>query len=348
MSTPATGGRQVATLRRPRRFRAPRLPRPRLPRRDRDVLKDEELVAWSTLDKLGLAAAWFCGLLLIAISASIVIYMLVRGLQYVNLGAITQHPVVLSTTESTGTEGGYLDPILGTLILTTLGTVIALPIGVATAVWLSEYGRPSWLARMVESGVEIVAGTPTVVLAIFGLLIFSKSIFGFLSFTAEGGAVFGRSFWIAGIMMSVIALPLIVGSTREALQSIPAHVREASYALGKDKISTIRRVLLPASRKGIATGTTLGMGRIAGDTAIVILLLGGTLTLESQGSTPILGPLRGTGSTLTSYVYANSPAGEGNSPEKAYAAAFILLMIVIGMNFVVDLFSRKRSDPWAR
>jgi phosphate transport system permease protein len=319
-----------------------------LPRRDRDLLKDEELVAWSTLDKLGLAAAWFCGLLLIAISASIVLYMLVRGLQYVNLGAITQHPVVLSTTESTGTAGGYLDPILGTLILTTLGTVIALPIGVATAVWLSEYGRPSWLARMVESGVEIVAGTPTVVLAIFGLLIFSKSIFGFLSFTAEGGAVFGRSFWIAGIMMSVIALPLIVGSTREALQSIPAHVREASYALGKDKISTIRRVLLPASRKGIATGTTLGMGRIAGDTAIVILLLGGTLTLESQGSTPILGTLRGTGSTLTSYVYANSPAGEGNSPEKAYAAAFILLMIVIGMNFVVDLFSRKRSDPWAR
>jgi phosphate transport system permease protein len=305
-------------------------------------------VAWSTLDKLGLAAAWFCGLLLIAISASIVLYMLVRGLQYVNLGAITQHPVVLSTTESTGTAGGYLDPILGTLILTTLGTVIALPIGVATAVWLSEYGRPSWLARMVESGVEIVAGTPTVVLAIFGLLIFSKSIFGFLSFTAEGGAVFGRSFWIAGIMMSVIALPLIVGSTREALQSIPAHVREASYALGKDKISTIRRVLLPASRKGIATGTTLGMGRIAGDTAIVILLLGGTLTLESQGSTPIFGTLRGTGSTLTSYVYANSPAGEGNSPEKAYAAAFILLMIVIGMNFVVDLFSRKRSDPWAR
>jgi phosphate transport system permease protein len=272
----------------------------------------------------------------------------VRGLQYVNLGAIGQHPVVQSTTQITGTSGGYLDPIEGTLILTVLGTLIALPIGVATAVWLSEYGRPSWLARAVESGVEIVAGTPTIVLAIFGLLIFSKSIFGFLSFTAVGGAVFGRSFFIAGIMMSVIALPLIVGATREAMQSIPNHVREASYALGKDRISTIRRVLLPASRRGIATGTTLGMGRIAGDTAIVILLLGGTGRLEGQGSTPILSILRGTGSTLTSYVYGNSPAGEGNSPEKAYAAAFILLMIVIGMNFVVDLFSRKRSDPWAR
>jgi phosphate transport system permease protein len=335
-------------LRRVRRLQPPKLPRPRLPRRDRGVLKDEEVVPWSVGDRIGVAAAWFCGLLLCAIAGSIVIYMLVRGLQYVNLDAIGQHPVVLSTTESTGTTGGYLDPILGTLILTALGTLIALPIGVATAVWLSEYARPAWLARAVESGVEIVAGTPTIVLAIFGLLVFSNGFFGFLSFTAEGGAVFGRSFFIAGIMMSLIALPLIVGSTREALQSIPAHVREASYALGKDKISTIRRVLLPASRKGIATGTTLGMGRIAGDTAIVVILLGASLTLEKQGGTPVLGTLKGTGSTLTSYVYNNSPAGEGNAPQKAYAAAFILLMIVILMNFIVDLFSRQRSDPWAR
>ena len=338
MSTHASKGR---------RFQAPKLPRPRFPRRERDLLTDEEIVPWSILDKAGLAAAWFCGLLLIAISASIVIYMLVRGLQYVQLDALGQHPIIQSTTTITGTAGGYLDPIQGTLLLTALGTVIALPIGVATAVWLSEYGRPSWLARAVESGVEIVAGTPTIVLAIFGLLVFTQGAFGFLSFTAQGGAVFGRSFFIAGIMMSLIALPLIVGSTREALQSIPSHVREASYALGKDKISTIRRVLLPAARKGIATGTTLGMGRIAGDTAIVVILLGATLTLEKQGSGP-LGVLKGTGSTLTSYVYGNSPAGEGNAPGKAYAAAFVLLMVVIVMNFVVDLISRQRSDPWAR
>jgi phosphate transport system permease protein len=348
MSTPATGGRRVATLRRPGRLRSPQLPRPKLPwRRERGILSDDEVVPWSKLDKLGLAAAWFCGLLLIAISASIVLYMLFRGLQYVKVGALFEHPVLQSTNSIVGTGGGYLDPIEGTLILTALGILIALPIGVATAVWLSEYGKPQWLARMVESGVEIVAGTPTIVLAIFGLLIFSKSIFGFLSFTAEGGSVFGRSFLIAGVMMSLIALPLIVGATREALQSIPAHVREASYALGKDKISTIRRVLLPASRKGIATGTTLGMGRIAGDTAIVVILLGAT-NIEPQGGTPIISTLKGTGSTLTSYVYNNSPAGEGNTPQKAYAAAFVLLLIVILMNFFVDLISRKRSDPWAR
>lgn len=343
---------QRGGARRPRlpKGRRPKLPSPKLPwQRDRPLLKDDEIVPWSAMDRFGLACAWAAGLMLCAIAFGIVAYMLVKGLQYVNLDAIWQSPVVGSTTEAgESTGGGYKDPLIGTLLLTALGTMIAFPIGVATAVWLSEYGRPAGLARAVESGVEIVAGTPTIVLAIFGLLVFSQGAFGFLSFTAEGGSVFGRSFFIAGIMMSLIALPLIVGSTREALQAIPNHVREASYALGKDKISTIRRVLLPGARKGVATGVTLGMGRIAGDTAIVVILLGASLNLTPEGTTPVISDLRGTGSTLTSYVYNNSPVGEGNSPTKAYAAAFVLLMIVILMNFVVDLISRRRSNEWER
>ena len=179
--------------------------------------------------------------------------MLFRGLQYVSFSLLSTHPLPsLDQSKS----GGFLDPIEGTVILTILGTAIAAPIGVGIAVWLSEYGRPAGLARAVESGVEIVAGTPSIVLAIFGLLVFQQSAFGFLSFTAQGDAVFGRSFFTAGAMMALIALPLIVGATRESLQSIPRHVREASYALGKDRISTIRRVLLPASRRGIGTGIT--------------------------------------------------------------------------------------------
>jgi phosphate transport system permease protein len=350
MSTPDTSGKGTAAL---RRLRLPKPGRPRMPQlpgrgHKDDELKTEEMAAWSILDRLGVAASWAAGLLLCAIAGSIVIYMLFRGLQNLELSKLWEHPVLTSTTEVTSTGGGFLDPILGTLYVTALGTAIAFPVGVATAVWLSEYGKPAWLARAVESGVEIVAGTPTIVLAIFGLLVFTQGAFSFLSFTAEGGAVFGRSFFIAGIMMSLIALPLIVGATREALQSIPTHVREASYALGKDKISTIRRVLLPASRRGIATGVTLGMGRIAGDTAIVIILLGATLTNETQGTTPVISTLQGTGSTLTGYVYVNSPVGEGNAAGQAYAAAFILLIVVILMNFVVDLISRQRSDTWAR
>jgi phosphate transport system permease protein len=301
--------------------------------------------SWSRGDKIGVAMAWAAGILLCLVAASIVTYMLFRGLQYLSFTLLTSHPEVGLDQSKTG---GFLDPIEGTVILTVLGTAIAAPIGVGIAVWLSEYGRPSWLARAVESGVEIVAGTPSIVLAIFGLLIFQQSVFGFLSFTAEGNAVFGRSFFTAGAMMSLIALPLIVGSTREALQSIPSHVREASYALGKDKIATIRRVLLPASRRGIGTGVTLGMGRIVGDTAIVVILLGASLQIAPENGTPVWGLLKGTGSTLTTYVYNNSPAGEGGAPQKAYAAAFVLLLIVIFLNFAVDLIARRKEPTWTR
>ena len=112
-------------------------------------------------------------------------------------------------------------------------------------------------------------------------------------------------------MMSLIALPPLFTATRDGLQAVPAHMREAAFALGKTRIATIRRVLLPSVRSNIATGVTLGVSRIIGDTAIVVLLLGETLRIEPEGSAPGLGVLRGTGSTLTSYVYDNSPAGEG-------------------------------------
>ena len=294
--------------------------------------------SWSRIDRLAVAGAWIAGVLLCVIAGSIVIYMAIRGVQYLRPELLTTHPLPgLDQSET----GGFLDPLIGTVILTILGTAIAAPVGVGVAVWLTEYGKPAGLARAVESGIEIVAGTPTIVLAIFGLLVFQQSMFGFLSFTAEGQAVFGRSFFAAGAIMSLIALPLIIGATREALKSIPQHMREASYSLGKDRASTIRRILLPASRSGIATGVTLGMGRIIGDTAIVVILLGASLQLQGVGETPGISTLRGTGSTLTSYVFNNSPAGEGNAPQKAYAAAFVLLFIVIGLNFVVGMIARR-------
>jgi phosphate transport system permease protein len=149
-------------------------------------------------------------------------------------------------------------------------------------------------------------------------------------------------------MLSFVALPLVVGSTREGLQAIPAHVREASYAVGKTKAATIRRILLPTARPNVVTGTMLGIGRIVGDTSIVVILLGATLTMNGVGGVPLLGTLRGTGSTLTSYVYQNSPTGEGNQPTKAYAAAFVLLAIVLALNLGVELVRRRsRRNGWS-
>jgi phosphate transport system permease protein len=291
----------------------------------------ESTASWRPLDRVMLGACWVAGLLLCAIALAIVLFMGYKGLQYVKPNLLWERPVADSDQSK---SGGFLDPLVGTVVLTALGTLIALPLGVCTAVWLTEFGRPAPLARAVESGVEVIAGTPDIVLAIFGLVLFQQTFFGFLSFTAEGNAVFGRSFLTAGCMMALVALPFIVGGTREALQSIPRHVREASYALGKTKPATIRRVLLPASRPGIVTGTVLGMGRIVGDTAIVVILLGATLQLQRVDGPPLIGDLRGTGSTLTSYVYNNSPAGEGNAAEKAYAAAFVLLIVVIALNLI--------------
>lgn len=302
---------------------------------------------WPLLDRIGLAACWAAGLFLTLITAGIVLFMLIKGVQYLRPELLWQHP---TADVDQSKAGGFLDPILGTVALTLVGTAIAAPIGVGIAIWLAEYGRPTALARVVESGVDVIAGVPSIVLAIFGLIVFSSNLFAFLSIEVEGATAFGRSFLIAGIVMSLIALPLIVGSTREALQAVPNHVREASYALGKNKWTTIRSVLLPTVRPGIATGTALGMGRIIGDTAIAIVLLGATL-LNQPGEGPFpVDFLRGTGSTLTTYVYGNSPVGEGNAPEKAYAAAFVLLVVVLILNFGVDRLTRggKKVTAWTR
>ena len=306
------------------------------PRRAKPV--GDSVRTWRPLDRVAFVLCWAAGIALCLIAGSIVVYMAVQGLHYLNLDLLLSRPQ--ASADQRG-SGGFLDPILGTILLTIIGIVIATPIAVATAIWIVEYGRPKGLARAVESGLEVVAGTPDIVIAIFGLALFQQSLFAPLSFTAQGGAVFGRSFLTAGAMMSLIALPMVFGATREGLQAIPRHLREASYGLGKTRIATIRRVLLPAVRTNISTGAALGMGRIAGDTAIVVVLLGATLQLQPEGSLPGASVLRGTGSTLTSYVYNNSPAGEGAAPEKAYAAAFVLLLLVIALNFAVDVIARR-------
>jgi phosphate transport system permease protein len=297
--------------------------------------------SWRWSDRIVLAGAWVAGLALCAIAAAIVIYMGVRGIQYLRPGLLFSRPTV--STSQAG-SGGFLDPLIGTALLTVIGILLALPLAIASAVWIAEYGRPSWLARAVESSIEIVAGTPDIVIALFGLAVFQLGVFAPLSFTSEGGGVYGRSFLAAGAMMSLLALPPAFAATRDGLQALPDHLREAAFALGKTRAATIRRVLLPSVRSNIATGMTLGISRIIGDTAIVLLLLGGTLRMEAQGGVPGLNVLRGTGSALTSYVYDNSPAGEGAAPQKAYAAAFVLLVFVLVLNMIVDRIGRSHAS----
>jgi phosphate transport system permease protein len=307
---------------------------PQAPRRD----AREASSSWRLSDRIGLAICWTLGLAFCAVTVAIVGFMLVQGARYVRPELLFSRPTAGFTQEDTG---GFLDPLIGTFLVSGIGIAIALPVGIAVAVWLSEYGRPYTLARAVESGVEMIAGTPSIVLALFGTLLFSHPALGFLSRTTEDGVVFGRSFFAAGAMLSLVALPLIVGATREGLQAIPGHVREASYGVGKTKAATIRRILLPSVRPSIVTGTMLGIGRTIGDTAIIVILLGATLQMDPGDGPAGYDVLSGTGSTLTSYVFQNAPTGEGNQPEKAYAAAFVLLIIVLLLNVLVDVVRRR-------
>jgi phosphate transport system permease protein len=305
----------------------------------------EGSATWRLSDRIGLAICWGLGLLFCAIAAAIVVYLFLQGIKFLK-------PSMLVTPATAGfgesQTGGFSDAFIGTLIVAAMGISLALPVGVAVAVWLVEYGRPAALARVTESTIEAIAGIPSIVLALFGTVIFSSTALGFLSRTSEG-VVFGRSFFAASAMLSLVALPLIVASTREGLNAIPQHVREASYAVGKTKIATTRRILLPTARPQVATGAVLGLGRIIGDTAIIVVLLGATQNFAPTDGIFPLNYLRGAGTTLTNFVYEASPTGNLNQPQKAYAAAFVLLLMVLALNAAADVIHRRarKAGTWS-
>jgi phosphate transport system permease protein len=296
--------------------------------------------SWRLIDRVGLAFAWILGLVFCAIALGIVIYLAVQGIRFLRPSLLWTNPKVSDTQSG---SGGFFDPIIGTFMIGGLAIGIAGPVGVGVAVWLSEYGRPTALARVVESTVEMIAGLPSVVIALFGIILFDSKVLAFLSYTS-GGVVFGKSAFAAGIILSLVALPLVVSTVREGLQAVPNHVREASYAVGKSKITTIRRVLLPSVRPSVITGSMLGFGHALGDTAVIVLLAGDTQVIQGVGHIPIISAFRGTASTLTSYVFDNAPTGDLNQPQKAWAAAFVLMVIILLLNLIVDVYSRRARD----
>ena len=264
---------------------------------------------WRRRDRIGLAFAWFAGLGFCVICGAIVVFLAVEGLSY-----LVTHPSMLWTNPTAGDTqsqtGGFLGPLIGTLLITTMAMVLATPIGV---------------------------------LALFGLLVFGTSAFGFLS-QSNGGVVTGKSFLTATPLLTLLGLPLVVTTTREGLQAIPNHVREASYAVGKTKSATIRRVLLPAARPSVITGTMLSAAHVVGDTAIILLVLGDTSTSSPLHPGGSFGVLSGSGSTLTSYIFDSAPTGDLNQPQKAFAAALVLMALVLALNLIVDVFGNKARD----
>jgi phosphate ABC transporter, permease protein PstA len=290
-------------------------------------------------ENLGKVLSWLSAGLTLLLCVALILYIFVNGITHINLEFLFTDP---NPSMDEATIGGIMAPIIGTILLTFIGILFALPWSLATAVYLSEYSERNRFAKYFRLGIDVLSGVPTIVIAIFGLAIFSNPAFGFMSSMVEGvegvNRAFGRSFLVAGLTMSVMILPFMIKTFEEALKVVPQSYREGSLAMGASKWHTIVKIIIPSSKNGIITGTILGMGRIIGDTAIVWLTLGGSITMT--GIKPwwahIISTLRNTGSTLTSYIYFTSPAGELNMPGVAFGASFVLIVIILVLNLVTD------------
>ncbi|MEI8217283.1 MAG: phosphate ABC transporter permease PstA [Eubacteriales bacterium] len=240
-------------------------------------------------------------------------YILLNGLSHVNLEFLTQEP------SNMGKDGGVLSVIVGTLYLTFFAVLIATPIGVAAAIFFTEYSAGKKWVSIIRFFTEILAGIPSI---IFGL-------FGFSFFVVFLG--FGWSILSGGLTLAMMILPTLIRATEESLKTVPMAYREGSLSLGASKLQTITRVIIPSCLPGILTGLILGIGRAIGETAAVVLTCGSNLKM----------PTSLFDSTRTLSVHLYTLASEGLSLEKTYATATLLIIIVLIINTAANAITSK-------
>ncbi|MCL1835025.1 MAG: ABC transporter permease subunit [Oscillospiraceae bacterium] len=282
-------------------------------------------------------------LMVVSVCLFIIVNVVSEGAGVVSMDFLLSPP---NASAMNAEAGGIITPLFGTVALTALGTLVAFPFSLATAIFLCFYTKKNWFTSAIRYSIDILSGVPTVVIGLFSLAIFTNPALVFLSTPVENmdGVVvkaFGRSFLVASIAMAIMVLPFIIKSMEEALRSVPIPYIEGSYALGASKWRTINKIAIKSSIPGLVTGVVLGMGRIVGDTAIVWLALGGSIRMP--GPRPWYWPpnwlatLRNSGATLTSYIYYTSPAGEGNNFTVAFGASLVLMALIIVLNAVTAL-----------
>ena len=261
-------------------------------------------------DKLITAGFWLSGLIIVAILAGIIGYVVIKGISSISLDFILQPP------SKAGRAGGISTTIVGTLYLTLMSLLIAVPIGVGSSIYLEEYAHSrSKFARLVNLTAETLAGIPSIV---FGL-------FGFVFFVIYLGL--GWSILSGGLTLAIMILPTITRTAQEAILSVSREYRENSLALGASKWQTIRKVVLPSALPGIVTGIILSIGRAVGETAAIILTAGSSLGMPI---TP-LDPAR----TMSVHLYIM--AMEGISMERAFGTAFLIVVLIIIINYLANL-----------
>jgi phosphate transport system permease protein len=217
--------------------------------------------------------------------------------------------------ERMGKEGGILPTIIATIYLALLAILIATPIGVGSAVYLTEYTRESAITKITRFGADALAGVPSIIFGLFGFIFFVIKL------------RMGWSVLAGGLTLAFMILPTIIRTSEEAIRAVPYNLREVSYSLGGAKSQTIVRVVLPNALPGILTGIILGIGRSVAETAVVIFTAGSSLLIPKS----LFDPARSM--AVHFYILAR----EGLSMPRAYGTAFLLIISILAINAVAYL-----------
>ncbi|GAA1658535.1 phosphate ABC transporter permease PstA [Nonomuraea maheshkhaliensis] len=225
--------------------------------------------------------------------------------------------------------GGAYHAIIGTLQQVLLASVISVPVGLLTAIYLVEYGNNGRLSRAISFFVDVMTGVPSVVAGLFVLAFWIL----FLGFSYSG--------WAGALALSILMMPTVVRSAEEMLRLVPVDLREASYALGVPKWRTIVKVVLPTAFTGIVTGVMLAVARVAGETAPLLMTVFFTNSINND---PFTGPQMG----LPLFVFDQAARPNDTAIDRAWTGALTLILIVMLLNLVARLIAWWRSPARGR
>ncbi len=256
------------------------------------------------------------------ISIAFTVGILVILIGYILVKGIPNIKPELFAWKFTTENQSMMPSIINTIIMTLLTLVIAIPFGVGAAVYLVEYSKQSSIVvKVVRITAETLSGIPSIVFGLFGFLLFGVAL-GW-GYSLIGGA----------LTLAIMVLPVIMRTTEEALLGVPVSYREASFGLGAGKVRTIFKIVLPAAMPGILAGIILSVGRIVGETAALIFTAGAVAKVPDS--------LFASTRTLSVHMYAL--LNEGLHMEAAYATAVVLLVVVIGINWLSSRLAKKLS-----
>jgi len=249
----------------------------------------------------------------------VVAFLVAKGYRAISWTFLTQPPM------DSMTRGGILPCIVGTLCLSLGSMLVALPIGVISAVYLHEYARPGRGLRFIRLGINNLAGVPSVVFGLFGLAFFVVYL------------NMGTSLLAGSLTLGALTLPVIIGSAEEALRAVPDTYREASLGLGATKWQTIWRVVLPAALPGILTGAILGVGRAAGETAPIMFTAAVFFTPSLPAS------MFDEVMALPYHVYVLATAGTEIEKTRhlQYGTALVLIVLALGLNLIAIIYRAR-------